>query len=115
MSLDLDSILDSLADALAERVTARLNGPPKPERIPLDQVSAHGAPSARWVTAKAREGAITLHGPRGGRFVYAADLAALLGSVTIRRQGRPPVQGGTDLAADARAAVAELAARRGAK
>jgi hypothetical protein len=111
--VNVTEILDSLADALAERVAARMNGPKAPERIPLASVSEHGAPSARWVAAKAREGAITLHGPRGGRFVYAADLSALLGKVTIRRRGRAPVQGGTDLAADARQAVAELAARRG--
>jgi hypothetical protein len=114
--LDLASILDSLAGAVADRVVEKLSGPKAPERIPLARVAEHGAPSTRWVTAKAREGAIALHGPRGGRFVWASELAALLASTTIRRRGRPRVHdGGGDVVADARAAVAELAARRVAK
>lgn len=111
--MDLSSLLDSLADAVAERVAARLNAPRAPDRVPLARVTEHGAPSARWVTARAREGAIALHGPRGGRFVFAGELAALLAVTTIRRQGRQPAPSGVDVAADARAAVAELAARRG--
>jgi hypothetical protein len=111
--MDLASLLDSLAGAVADRVIERLSASKPPERIPLARVIDFGAPSARWVTAKAREGAIELHGPRGGRFVWAADLAALLARTTIRRRGRPRVEG--DVAADARAAVAELAARRGGK
>lgn len=110
--MDLASILDSLAGAVAERVVERLNGPKAPERIPVARVTEYGAPSTRWVTAKAREGAIALHGPRGGRFVWVADLEALLAGTTIRRRGRPRAPGSSDVVADAREAVAELAARR---
>jgi hypothetical protein len=103
----------SQAGALAERVIARvrdeLKGSRPPERVPLDEASKYGAPSARWVTAKAREGLIKIHGPRGGRFVRADELAALLAASTIRRKPAAP---GGDVRADARGAVAELAARR---
>ena len=81
--MDLSHFLDSFVAAVADRVAERLTGPKAPERIPLSQVTQHGAPSTRWVTARAREGAITLHGPRGGRFVYSAELAALLATTTI--------------------------------
>jgi hypothetical protein len=115
--LDLTSVsllLDSFVCAVADRVVEKLAAPKTPDRIPLAKVTEHGAPSERWVTARAREGApITIHGPRGGRFVWANELAALLASTTIRRRGRPPA--GADLAADVRGAVAALAARRAAK
>jgi hypothetical protein len=111
-------ILEQLADAIAGRVAEKLTNASKPpERIPLDEVAAHGAPGRRWVEARAREGRIVIRGPRGGRFVDSGELAALLSSTTIRRRGRAPVErpAGTDLAADARAAVAELVARMAAK
>jgi hypothetical protein len=109
--MDLDSIVAALADAVAARVVEQLNGPKTPERVPIARATEHGAPSARWVTARAREGAITIHGPRGGRFVWGNELAALLTSTTIHRRGRPAVVKG-DIQADVRTAVAELLARR---
>jgi hypothetical protein len=107
------SIFDPFVDAIADRVVAKLNTPKAPERIPVAEATAHGAPSARWVTARAREGKITIYGPRGGRHVLASELAILLGSTTIKRQARPVVASDGDLEVAAAEAAARILAKRG--
>lgn len=77
-------LLDQILDALADRVAERLAGPKTPERIPLDRVKEHGAPSARWLRDCAKQKKITVYGPRGARYVLKADLDALLESITLR-------------------------------
>jgi hypothetical protein len=112
--LTIDTLIESIADRIADRVADRIaSRPAADQRIPLGEVAAHGAPSVRWVTDRARLGLIAVHGPRGGRFVLLADLEALLSSTTIARRVSPGAASvPTSLDEAAHAAVVELAARR---
>lgn len=103
--VNLEDLLDMLAGLIAPRLAAVL-APQAPPRIPLENVAEHGAPSARWVRAKAAPG--TIRGPRGARYILAADLDTLLAGSTIRRRDAAAAPAPVD----ARAAVEELAARR---
>lgn len=107
----LETLLDLVAERVAARVLAVL-GAAKPSRVLLADVAAHGAPSRRWVEDQARVGRIAIHGPRGGRYVDAGELAALLASTTIRRRDRALPAAEEPI--DASAVVLELARRRGA-
>jgi len=93
--------------ALAARLARVLAaGQPADLRIPIGDVTAHGAPSARWCSARR-----IVRGPRGARYVLAAELATALEASTPAR--RPPAIGATvALKDDAHAAVVDLAARR---
>lgn len=74
-------------------------------RIPLADVTAHGAPSADWCRRHK-----LARGPRRGRYVLAAELEAALAASTIVRRTLPSVA--NTLEDDAHAAVVDLAARR---
>lgn len=102
---DLHAALDELVDVVVERLAAKLGTAP-PSRVALDKVTEHGAPSARWVRARARAGAIEIMGPKGSQFVERAALEELLRGTSIRkrRHGEP--------AASTVDVVADLAARR---
>jgi hypothetical protein len=110
-SASLDEIVELIADRIAERVIAAIT--PRPaERVPLVNVAASHGVSARWIQARARDGKISLRGPRGARFVERVELDRLLASETIRRRPKVvPIN--VPIADAARAAVSELAARRG--
>ena len=99
--------------ALAARLArVFLTAPHAAERILLANVVAHGAPSSRWVTERARHGGITIRGPRGARYVLSSDLASLLATATIAKRKTATPAASTSLEHDARAAVVSLAARR---
>jgi hypothetical protein len=109
-----DDFMEAIAQRVAAIVLAKLSASRAPERVVLADVSKHGAPSARWIQDRAREGKITLHGPRGARFVLAMDLHELLASTTIRRvRSTPALPNSTaNFDDDASAAVIDLMARR---
>ncbi len=103
----LSFVVDAIADRVAERIAARL-APPMPAKVAMANVVAHGAPSREWVEARGREKRIEIHGPRGARFVFGADLERLLTESTIAR----PRRTSTTITADASTTVVQLAARR---
>ena len=107
----LEELLASFADSVAARVLERMAAPRPVERISVDAVTEHGAPSVRWLRDKARAGLVTLHGPRGGRFVLRTDLEALLAQTSLKRTSTVP-DAETSVAEDAAAAVAEMARKR---
>lgn len=112
MSLDLDLLLDALADRVASRITLALDAQrAAPKRVLLADVKAQGAPSRAWVERKARDSRITIYGPRGGRFVFAEDLAAILAGASIKRAPFPSDSQPTD----GRAFTLQLAAKRAKK
>jgi len=105
MSFD-DHFFAMVKRAVAEGI--REASAPRPlERIPVNDAAEHGAPSARWLRDRARDGLVTLHGPRGGRFVTRADLESLLAMTSLRRTSAPR-ESGASIADD----VAEMARRR---
>lgn len=108
--MDIVDVMDAFAERVAAKLAERL-APAPPARIALADVRNHGAPSARWVQAKAREGAIEIKGPRGGRFVDAEALATLIASASIKRRIRPEPSGSADVSA----VVDQLATRRAAR
>jgi hypothetical protein len=91
---------------------ARVLGGARPaeERIPLAEVTEHGAPSPQWVQARSRRDQSEIRKPRGPSFLRAADLRALLAATTVARRLKPSPT--TSLADDAKSAVVDLAARR---
>lgn len=105
MSFD-DQLFAIVKRAVAEGI--RDASAPRPlERIPVNDAAQHGAPSARWLRDRARDGLVQLHGPRGGRFVTRADLESLLAKTSLHRTSAP-LESGTSIADD----VAEMARRR---
>lgn len=112
MSTNSFDFLEYFFEEIAQRVAAKLaKCQPRSERIPLSEVTAHGALSPRWVTEQARAGRIVVRGPRGARYVDAAELADLVASTTIRRR-HPPPSSATSVEDAAKHAVADLARRR---
>jgi len=112
--LPTDALADAIADRIIIRLREELGAARAPDRVLLADVATHGAPSARWVTDRARSGAIEIKGPRGARYVDAGALGALLERTSIRRAARmpSPAESGVSLATVAKSAVSEIAARR---
>ncbi len=108
----LEAAIGLIVNLIVAGVAERLATPRVAERIPLADVVDHGAPSSRWVTDRARDGQIQIRGPRGGRYVIAVELFALLAKTTIARRERMAPAAPTTLEDDARAAVVDLSARR---
>lgn len=111
-TLDFSFFLDALAERVADKLAAR-EAPP--ERVLVSDANAHGVPgdAARWLRDRQRRGLITIRGPRSARYVLKSDLDALLDS-TVRRRPSSKPRGAASIEDDARDAVAELAAKRGA-
>ncbi len=108
-SITLDMVLDLLADRIAARLNAR---PVVDEKIPIANVKAHGAPSSRWLSDRARHGQIVVRGPRGARYVLRSELDALLdASIARHRKCEAPPESTTTLEDAVTAGVAKLAAR----
>ncbi len=78
-------------------------------------MTLHGAPSARWGRAQARNRAIVIKGPRGGRYVDRTALADLLEKATVKRAPAKEPAAVADVVEDAKSAVAELVAKRAKK
>jgi hypothetical protein len=107
----LETIVDAIADRVATKVLDALS-PRPPARILMADVTAHGAPSVRWVRDQARRGRIEIRGPRGAQYVDGAVLTELLAATTIRRRVTDAPDGSGNLKADAAHAISEIAAER---
>src|SRR5262249_23022795 len=108
-----EAALTSIVDAFAERVASRvleLVSTSKPAtRVALRDVTAHGAPSARWVVDRARRGEIHIRGPRGARYVEHDELARLIADASIAKRPQcTEAEGAHPLADDVAVAVAAL-------
>ena len=109
-SFDLSGFIDAIATKVAEKLA---RSAAQPDRVPVEDVKEHGAPSVPWVRERARQKLIVLRGPRGGRYVLRAELEALIASSTIRRL--PVVEDDeSSLDDDAKAAVVDMVSRRSA-
>lgn len=107
-SFDLSGFIDAIATKVAEKMS---RAAAQPDRVPVEAAKEFGAPSVPWLRERARQKLITLRGPRGGRYVLRVELEELIASSTIRRL--PAVEDDeSSVDDDAKAAVADMAARR---